>query len=307
MNTQYLETFIMVCDCGSIAGAARRLNLTPAALAQRLRALEGDLGHHLVLRSGRTVQPTEEGLAILPHARSLVEATRDLRALAANGVPTGQLRLGATATAMTGILPKVIADLSATFPDLEYFVQPGSSVDLYHRLVEGELDAAIIVKPKFALPKSVDWLTIRHEPLVLLAPQGVATDQLPTLFAQMRFIRYDRHQWGGQIVDSFLQNSGLVVREWLELDALDAIATMVDRGLGIAIVPDWGSPWPEGLQLSKLRLNDGEIRKTGVMWHRTGARQAAVRAFVSCCMNVAEDAIVSKRPDTQKLSDARKG
>ncbi|PIV77441.1 MAG: LysR family transcriptional regulator [Rhodobacteraceae bacterium CG17_big_fil_post_rev_8_21_14_2_50_63_15] len=287
MDTRFLETFIMVCDCGSIAGAARRLNLTSAALSQRLRALEDDLGHQLIVRAGRTVQPTEEGLAILEPARSLIEFTRDLRAIAANGAPAGQLRLGATATAMTGILPGVIANLSTAYPDLEYFVRPGSSVDLYDRLLEGELDAAIIVKPSFALPKSVDWLTIRNEPLVLLAPHGVATDDLPALFARMRFIRYDRNQWGGQIVDSFLRSSGLVVHEWLELDALDAIATMVDRGLGIAIVPDWGTPWPEGLRLSKTRLSDGELRKTGVMWPRTGMRHAAVMALVTSCTHFA--------------------
>lgn len=288
MDTRFLETFIMVADCGSIAGAARRLNLTPAALAQRLRALEEDLGHPLVVRSGRTVQPTEEGLAILEHARSLVEGTRDLRAIAANGVPAGQLRLGATATAMTGVLPGVIAELSAIYPGIEYYVQPGSSVDLYHRLIDGGLDAAILVKPKFALPKTVDWLTIRREPLVLLAPDGVATDDLPTLFARMRFIRYDRNQWGGQIVDNFLRDTGLEVREWLELDALDAIAAMVDRGLGIAIVPDWAAPWPDGLRLSKTRLDDGEIRKTGVLWRRAGARQAAVTAFVDACKSAAQ-------------------
>lgn len=109
MDTRFLESFLVIAECGSIAEAARRQNLTPAALAQRLRALEADLGHPLMTRSGRSVQPTEAGLAIVDHARALIAATRDLQAVAAMGVPTGQLRLGATATAMTGILPDVIA------------------------------------------------------------------------------------------------------------------------------------------------------------------------------------------------------
>lgn len=283
MDTRFLESFIMVAECGSVAEAARRLNLTPAALAQRLRALERDLGHPLVMRSGRTVRPTEEGLAILDHAQSLVDSTRDLRAIAANGVPAGQLRLGATATAMTGILPDVIARLGAEYPEIEYFVQPGSSVDLYHRLLDGALDAALLVEPKFTLPKSVDWMTIRHEPLVLLSPESAAVDDLPALFARMRFIRYDRNQWGGQIVEKYLRDKGLNAQEWLELDALDAIAAMVAKGLGIAIVPDWGPPWPGGLRLRKTLLPDGEVRKTGVLWCRSGARQAAVSAFVDAC------------------------
>ena len=288
MDSRYLETFIMVAECGSIAEAARRLNLTPAALAQWLRALEADLGQPLVVRSGRTVQPTEAGLAILDHARKLVAGTRDLRAIAGRGVPSGQLRLGATATAMTGILPGVVADLSEKYPEIEYFVQPGSSVDLYHRLIEEHLDAAILVKPNFSLPKSVEWLAMKHEPLVLLTPEINAGDDLADLVSTSQFIRYDRNQWGGQIVDNYLRARGLHVREWLELDALDAIAAMVNRGLGFSIVPDWCAPWPEGLRITKTLLTRGEVRQTGVLWRRSGARLAAVNAFVGACRRVVD-------------------
>ena len=108
MDIRFLESFVTVAECGSIAEAARRLNLTPAALAQRLRALEQDLGHSLVSRVGRTVRPTASGLAVLRHAGALIEGARDLRAIAANDQPEGQLRLGATATALTGLLPAIV-------------------------------------------------------------------------------------------------------------------------------------------------------------------------------------------------------
>lgn len=280
MDTRFLETFITVAECGSIAEAARRLNRTPAALAQRLQALEQDLGQPLLVRAGRTVQPTAAGLAILGHARTLLEGVRDLRAIAAQGVPAGQLRLGATATALTGLLPAIIVELGARFPAVEYFVQPGSSVDLYHRVIDGELDAALIVRPPFALPKTAQWMTLREEPLVFIAPRGAQPADPQALIASHRFIRYDRNQWGGQIVDRYLRNNALDVREWLELDALDAIAALVDRGLGVSIVPDWAPPWPAGLSLDKTALPDGGARHTGLLWRGIGARQAAIRALV---------------------------
>jgi DNA-binding transcriptional LysR family regulator len=101
------------------------------------------------------------------------------------------------------------------------------------------------------------------------------------------FIRYDRNQWGGQLVDRYLRHHGLKVREWLELDALDAIAALVNRGLGIAIVPDWAPPWPEGLDLQKRLLPEGGVRQTGILWGRSGARIAATRAFVDVCGEIA--------------------
>ena len=283
MDIRFLESFVTVAECGSIAEAARRLGITPAALAQRLKALEQDLGHALVARVGRTARPTEAGLAVLEHARTLIEGARDLRALAAQDRPAGQLRLGATATALTGLLPGIITDLSARHDGIDYFVRPGSSIDLYHGVVSGELDAAMMVQLPFAIPKSTGWLTLRREPLVLIAPQGIPFEDPHSVITRNPFIRYDRRQWGGQIVDRYLRRNGLTVREWLELDALDAIAALVDRGLGIALVPDWTPPWPEGLNLQKALIEEGGIRQTGVLWNQSGARIAAIRAFAEVC------------------------
>ncbi|RDE10425.1 LysR family transcriptional regulator [Pelagibacterium lacus] len=283
MDIRFLESFVAVADFGSIAEAARRLNVTPATLAQRLRTLESDLGHALVHRTGRTVRPTGSGLAVLPHARELVKAAHDLKAIAANDMPAGQLRLGSTATALTGLLPGIIAGLSARYPGIDYFVRPGSSVDLYHAVLARELDAAIIVRPQFPIPKSMGWLTLREEPLVLIASRALAPDDPHAIIARHRFIRYDRNQWGGQLVDDYLRLHRIKVREWLELDALDAIAALVHRELGVAIVPDWAPPWPEGLKLRKIALPDAAVRETGILWNRAGSKIAAVHALIDVC------------------------
>ncbi|HLS68444.1 MAG TPA: LysR family transcriptional regulator [Kiloniellales bacterium] len=282
MDIRFLESFVMVADSGSIASAARRLNLSPAAVSQRLKGLEQDLGHALVQRVGRTVRPTEAGLAVLDHARKLIEGARDLRALAGRDEPAGQLRLGATATALTGLMPAIVAELRAHHSRVEYFIRPGSSIELYQAVTSGELDAAMIVQPHFSIPKSSGWLTLCSEPLILIAPEEMPLHDLRAILTSQPFIRYDRNQWGGQIIDRYLRRNRLMVKEWLELDALDAIAVLVSRGLGIAIVPDWTPPWPEGLRIQKLEL-DGTSRPIGVLWNRYGACSAATRAFVEMC------------------------
>jgi DNA-binding transcriptional LysR family regulator len=58
METEYLHSFLLVVESGSMSEAARRLNLTPAAIAQQMRTLERELGTGLLARAGRTVQPT---------------------------------------------------------------------------------------------------------------------------------------------------------------------------------------------------------------------------------------------------------
>ena len=95
MDSRYLQSFVYVIELGSIAEAARRLDLTPAAVAQRVKMLEDELGAKLVRRNGRTVGMTEAGERILDRARSVLHGIRDLRSdLVDASMLAGQLRLG---------------------------------------------------------------------------------------------------------------------------------------------------------------------------------------------------------------------
>jgi DNA-binding transcriptional LysR family regulator len=109
IDTRFLESFVLAVDNGSIAEAARRLNLTAAAVAKRIHALENDIGAALVTRSGRTIRPTEAGAAIIERARRFLAEARDFKSIAVADRPSGQLRLGAFSSALSGLLPDILA------------------------------------------------------------------------------------------------------------------------------------------------------------------------------------------------------
>jgi DNA-binding transcriptional LysR family regulator len=280
MDTRFLESFVSVIEHGSIAEAARRLNLTPAAVAQRIHALESDIGARLLTRSGRTVRATEAGGAILDRARHLLQDTRDLQSIASDET-AGELRLGAVSTAISGLLPNVLAAMTAKYPQIEIYILPGTSAELYHKVLSGDLDAALIAQPPFTIPKACDWRVFRNEPLVMLAPAAKAFSDPHKALATEPFIRYDRNNWGGRLVEGYLRWAGIRPRDRFELDGLEAIAVLVDRGLGVSLVPDWAPPWPEGLSLTKLQVrNQSFTRRMGLLWTRASLRLRLVQALL---------------------------
>lgn len=298
MDTRFLESFVTVVEFGSIAEAARRLNLTAAAVAQRIRTLESELGSRLVSRSGRTVRPTQAGAVILGHARNFLRQVRDLRSIASEDAPAGVLRLGAISTAISGLLPGILTSITANYPQLEVYIMPGTSADLYQKVFGGDLDAAIIARPPFAIPKSCDWKIFREEPLIVLAPASTRVRDPHALLASEPFIRYDRNNWGGRLVDNYLRRAGIRPRERFELDGLEAIAVLVDRGLGVSLVPDWAPPWPEGLSLAKLAVPDPTFtRRVGLVWTRGSVRAPLVKAFLDSAATLAfkRDAVAKNR------------
>ncbi|UOV06689.1 LysR family transcriptional regulator [Pseudoxanthomonas sp. F37] len=273
MDTQFLNTFVVVADRGSMAAAARVLNITPAAVAQQIRTLERELGAPLIARAGRTVSLTEEGSRILQRARDLLRDVADMRSVANDSEVSGELRLGACPTALAGMLPDILARMVDAFPQINVYIRPGYSAELYRAVETGELDAAVVLQAPYNLPKTCDWQLLREEPLVMIAPARLAGRDPHALLRSEPLIRYDRNQWGGRVADDYLRRAGIVPRERFELNGLNAIAVMVDRGLGVSLVPDWARPWPEGLDLVRIPLPlPSEPRRIGMVWSRSTVR-----------------------------------
>lgn len=281
MDTRSLQSFISVIENGSIAEAARRLNLTPAGVAKRVHALESEIGGRLISRSGRTVRPTKVAVAILERARVFLREARDFKAAAVVGRPVGELRLGAVQTALSGLLPDILSLMATTYPQIDIHIIRDTPAELYRKVLSGDIDAAITSQPLFAIPKTCDWRVLREEPFVVLTPATLRGRDPHAILAREPFIRLDRGVYAGQLIDRYLRKLGIRPKERFELDGLEAIAVMVDRGLGVSLLPDWAPPWPEGLSLRKLPLPDRSFtRRTGLLWSRASLRAGLVDAFL---------------------------
>ncbi|MFF3175117.1 LysR family transcriptional regulator [Streptomyces sp. NPDC057900] len=81
MDTEALRTFVRAAELGRLRHAADELGVTQQAVSKRIAALERELGVRLFTRTPRGVEPTLDGQAFLPHARSVVAAVE--RAVAA--------------------------------------------------------------------------------------------------------------------------------------------------------------------------------------------------------------------------------
>ncbi|HEY1545738.1 MAG TPA: LysR substrate-binding domain-containing protein [Xanthobacteraceae bacterium] len=282
MDTRFLETFLVAVDNGSIAEAARRLNVTAAAAAKRIHALEDEIGAALVMRSGRTIRPTEAGAAIVEHARRFLSEARDFKSIAAIDRPSGQLHLGAFQSALTGLLPDILVLMQQAYPQIDVRITRGTSEQLYRRMVAGDdLDAAIMARPPFSIPKSFGWHLLREERLVVLRRTSVSTRRAHAVLASEPFIRLNRRGFEGRLIDGYLRKHGIRPRERFEIDSIEAIAVMVDRGLGVALLPDWARSQPETLSLAKIPVPDHSVaRRIGLMWPRASLRLRLVQAFM---------------------------
>jgi DNA-binding transcriptional LysR family regulator len=211
--------------------------------------------------------------------REALKNIHNLRDLANADSLAGELKLGTINTALLADLPDMLMRLIRSHPHVKVNIHPGSSsMELYDAVQRGDIDAAICIHPQFALPKTLAWRSMREEPLIMLAPLHLAKRDPHELLRTEPFIRYGRTQWGGRQAERYLRSAGIVPSERFELSSLAAIALMVDRGLGVSLVPDATSPFPSDLKLAKLKLPmQSEVRRIGMLWLRSSMRLRLIK------------------------------
>lgn len=284
MDTRFIESFLAVVETGSIAAASRRLNLTQAALAQRLKALERDIGVPLVSRVGQTVKPTSAGLSVIERAQDLLSTVRQMRCIATEDANIGELRLGAISAAMIGIIPSALEDFCRSLPRVAVHLTPGVSEALYQQVVDGELDAAIIIRPHhFTIPKTCGWQLLLEEEFIVLKSAAIASDDGEELLRGQPLIRYDRRHWDGQIADRYLTERGISPQERFEMDGIDAIAALVEKGLGVSLVPNSYPLRQISGNLAKVSLgSDQPYREVIFISNRSSPNSRFLEIFYQC-------------------------
>src|SRR5712671_3743773 len=174
---------------------------------------------------------------------------------------------------------------------------PWSTTDRSQKLLVGSISR----QQPFTISKACDWRVLREEPLIVLTSAKTAVRSPHTILASEPFIRLDRKIWTGRLVEGYLRKYGIRPRERYELDGAEAIAAMVDRGLGVSLMPDWAPPWPEGLSLAKIAVRDRTFtRRIGLIWARTSVRVRLVNIFL-------EVATMALAPEPNDIARRREG
>jgi DNA-binding transcriptional LysR family regulator len=178
LDPDLLRAFVAVAETGSVTAAAGRVHRTQSAVSMQIRRLEELLGRRLLDRSGRGVALSAEGELLLPHARALLRAEREVLALFAEGAPAGRVRIGAPDDYASTFLPASLARFAESHPRVEVEMVVASSAELVPALARADgPDLALVTQGS----GETGGVVARREPLVWVAAAGRAVETLPVL------------------------------------------------------------------------------------------------------------------------------
>ena len=235
-----VEGFLEVARRGSVSRAAEALFITQPTLTARLHGLERELGARLFLRTPRGMRLTDAGRAWVPFAeramRALVEGRDALDQV--KTASAGHLTIGSALAVSTYILPDLLERFVAGHPRVEVAVRTGHSEDVVEMVLRDDVQLGLgraINHPE------LDLRTFHREELVLVcAPDHPFVKRRGVTLAEVtneKLIMFDRTSSYSEITQSAFVTSGVRLRRYMEMDSIEAAKKMVERGLGVALLP----------------------------------------------------------------------
>lgn len=214
-----LRHLLLIVEHGTFTEAARHAHLSQPALSASVRRLEEAFGARLLHRGRDGARLTVAGEALLPRARASLAALEDGRRAVAEvmDLRAGEVRLGAGVTAVTYLLPPVLARYRERHPGIRYFLRETTTNEALDALERGELDMAIVTAEGHE-PWFVDEL------IVVGAPGSCARDRPFVTLRQGAITR--------MILDTHFPEADIV----MELGSLAGIKGNVRAGIGVALI-----------------------------------------------------------------------
>ena len=266
MTITLFKTLIAISETGSFSGAADKVFVTHAAVGQQMKRLEAQFAVSLFDRSEKTPRLNQLGRALVPKAKAVVLSYETIfDDLTGEPSMIGELTLGAVPSTIRGLIPKSIKNLMVTHPDLHIRVVPDLSPNLLDQIERGTLDAAVMSEPQ-RVPNTLYWMPfIREELMLLTSPEVKETDALKIL-TEMPYIRHTRKSSVGQLADEWLSANKVVVRDVMEMESWENLASMVAHNLGVSIGPNICVPDIIFQELRKINLGPTAVSRTlGIM------------------------------------------
>jgi DNA-binding transcriptional LysR family regulator len=289
MDLRRLEVFAKVAELSSFSRAAEALSLTQPTVSEHIRALEDELGVQLLDRLGRGATPTRAGRLLLGYARRMLALSREARQALDQfqGRMSGELVVGGSTIPGEYVLPALIGQFKAKYPDISISLLIGSSRQVSEWLEEGRVEVGVVgARPA---SRALDAKELMPDELVVVVPATHAwaarrTATLAELQKEPMIVR-ERGSGSRDAIEHALHEAGISLaslRVVGEMGSTQAIKQAVRAGVGIALVSQRAvEDECRARLLACVKIKDLRVaRAFHLVTHRDRTRSPLAQAFV---------------------------
>jgi len=288
MADRRLQVFHAVAKHLSFTKAAEALFMTQPAVTFQIKQLEDQFSTRLFERGHGKISLTPSGEMVLQYAERILAMSDELEARL--GEMTGEMRgpllVGASTTIAEFILPRVLGEFNALYPQVRARLIVANSETIENQVGEHTLDIGLIEGPAH-LPDMQAEVCCDDELVVICAPDYPLAEEgeiTPQLLRDYEFISREPGSGTREVTDNYFKAAGIPPEELktlMELGSPEALKGVVATGLGYAIVSKVVSEKECQLgQLVEIPLSPRLTRTLSLVYPKDRFRTRLVSTFV---------------------------
>jgi LysR family hydrogen peroxide-inducible transcriptional activator len=285
MNLRDLQYLVALSETRHFGRAALHCHVSQPTLSAQLKKLEEYLGVALIERRPRRVALTPAGEAVVERARRMLQDADDIRSLARAGQDplAGQLKVGLIPTLGPYLLPRLMPRIARALPKLALLLHEYQTAPLLQRVLDGELDLAILALP--ADTRGLQTRSLFAEAFLVAMPEKhrlAAKRRLrpADLAGESLLLLEEGHCLREQALE-VCARAGTEEREF-RATSLETLRQMVASGAGITLLPRLAAEGPfasaRGL-VTRPFAPPAPSRLIGAAWRRSSSRGVAIAAL----------------------------
>ncbi len=243
LSLRQLHLFCAVAEHGSTTSAATAVALSQSAVSAALNELESALNTRLFDRVGKRLVLNDNGRALLPQAKRMLEAAQQIEAGFADpdaSLPT-RLRIGCSTTIGNHVLPHILGGLQHSAPWLRVDVDMGNSALIAAKVANFDIDMGLIEGPCHlpevtAHPWLVDELVIvcgRTHPLAQKADANLGDLQ------NAQWLLREPGSGTREVVEQLLLRHLHQLSDTSQIGSSEAITATLAQGIGVSCLSRW--------------------------------------------------------------------
>ena len=282
MSLNKYGVFNSIVTLGSMSKAAEALNLSHSAVSHTISSLESELGFSLLTRSRSGVVLTSNGKHLLPFINELLHNNERLKkeVAAINGLEIGTVRIGSFTSVSSQWLPGIFAQFHQYYPSIDVELSDGNYDEIENWIESGRVDFGFVSLPT---TKTYEVLPLKKDPLLfILPPEHPLTQKSRLNFDDIAEEEFIMPHWGSyDDLGRILRDNGVNLRKKYEVSDGRTILSMVNKGLGISILPEMVLA-NNTEDIRTIYLDQSYYRKIGIAAYSLKNCSPAVKKFIAC-------------------------
>ena len=227
ISTDSLRTFVMIVDVGGFAKAGDFLGLSQPAVSLQIKRLEDVLGYKLFKKQGQRQVLNQYGELLLPMAKQMMQYNDAILQQFTSESITGKVRLGIPSEFAARILPSIIGDFVALYPEVSLEVKSRLSKHLLSASRQDQFDLVLALNEQLTASKFPIFM---QDQLVWVGDLNQAKNQVVTLVTAPEGCIYRRR------ATDALKNAGIKYRIVYSNADLTGLIAALKEGLGITVL-----------------------------------------------------------------------